>query len=1492
MSQLPSFFRTTTFRRQLTVTVAVAVIVLAFVSSLASAWQGSRQIRITLVEQGGRIAESMARQSTLALLVDSADNATEAATATLTFPDVVALEIRHADHRLLTSRGKALDPAPPAPVTSVLQRHEPFLESESDDAWYFVAPVFAQRGSESQLETVEQQDVLLGYVRVVQSKATLARLRTEIWATNLAISSTFAMLFLLVIRLLTNRLTRPLNQLSASMARAEAGASDVRANLIGPKDIAEMAHAFNSMMAVQEERERELRAARDNALKFAKLKSDFAATVSHEIRTPLNGVVGTLEILMAAEQPPKQRQFVQIAWDSAQYLLDLINNILDFSRLDAGKVDIERTEFDVARMVEDVLELVSPQSLQKGIDIGYLMSPDVPPRLKGDPRRLRQVLINLLGNAIKFTDSGEIEVAVLLQQCQDDTVTLRFEVIDTGIGVDAAEQARIFDSFTQADTSTTRRHGGSGLGLAICKQLVLLMGGELGVISTLGHGARFWFEVPLAVPTPQTTFEPAMPTWSGLRALVVDESDIARRFLQQALRNWRVDCQTAVSANGALAELSAAVMEGQAYQLVILDTAFATRDGHNLAARIRAEYGDSLHLILLSRYATENISSGALTDTYLSKPLRMDSLRDAIVTTMGRGDAATANASSSSTLPMPVTQAQGPCCDILVVEDNRTNQAIAQGILNLLGCKTEIAANGQEALLAFKRQSWDLIFMDCNMPEMDGYQVTAAVRALEGQSGKRTPIVAMTANTQSKDVDKCLASGMDDHLAKPLMLDKLSEKLKRWVSTYVKATPENGSRDIAAPVHEYATEPLDPAVLAKLREALGEHISRAIQPFIEDMPVYLEEMDQAAATLEIDRLRRAAHAITGAAGNLGARHLSAVAKDIEALAETGQFDAACELLSRARAEYALVRQALQSELRTETTTSDAHVSKDALVLVVDDDRSTRSALRYALQRSGFRVEEVADGAQAIEVAERISPDVILMDAMMPVMDGFTACSKLQDLPFGKNIPVLMITALDDSHSIARAFAAGASDYISKPIQLNVLNQRVKRVVEAHRAQRHVHHLAFNDSLTGLPNRVLFAEDLSLAIDRAESHGQSLAVMFLDLDRFKFVNDTLGHEIGDRLLQSVAGRIKSCVRSSDSVARLGGDEFTILLNELPDTAAATSAAEKICRALSSAFAIDDHDIFVSASIGISIYPNDGLDVSTLLRHADTAMYRAKRGSGGYQFYESGMEASVSEHLSMDSSLRRALERNELVVYYQPKADTQTGRITGMEALVRWNHPTRGLVSPLEFIPLAEETGLIIPIGEWVLRTACAQTKAWLDAGVPSLHVAVNLSGNQLQQGGFADLTTSILEETGLDASYLTLEMTESVLMEHARETVATLQKLKSIGLRLEIDDFGTGYSSLAYLKRFPVDALKVDRTFTRDMTTNLDDRAIVTGIIALAHSLRLKVVAEGVETQAQLDLLAELKCDSIQGYFLAEPLPPKEFERRILTPNFPQFAFTP
>ncbi|HEY8131149.1 MAG TPA: EAL domain-containing protein [Thermoanaerobaculia bacterium] len=415
------------------------------------------------------------------------------------------------------------------------------------------------------------------------------------------------------------------------------------------------------------------------------------------------------------------------------------------------------------------------------------------------------------------------------------------------------------------------------------------------------------------------------------------------------------------------------------------------------------------------------------------------------------------------------------------------------------------------------------------------------------------------------------------------------------------------------------------------------------------------------------------------------------------------------------------------------------------------------------------------------------------------------------------------------------------------------------------------HLAYHDALTGLPNRPLFMDRLIMALAQASRSNQKIAVFFLDLDRFKDINDSLGHSMGDGLLKAVAERIRRCVREGDTVARFGGDEFTLLIPRIDHVDDAAKIAQKILETLKIPFSISDHELFVTTSVGISIYPNDGGDPETLVRNADTAMYRAKdQGRDNYQLYAPAMNARALERLALENMLRKAISHRELVLFYQPIAEMKTKTIVGVEALIRWKHPELGLLSPAHFISVAETSGLIIPIGDWVLRTACKQTKMWQKRLDSHLTVAVNLSARQFQQPNLAEIISEVLEETGLEARCLELEITESNAMQNAENTIYTLRELKALGVRIAMDDFGTGYSSLNYLKRFPIDTLKLDQSFVREITTDPTDAAIATAVIAMAHSLDLKVIGEGVETEEQFAFLHKQKCDYIQGYLFSPP----------------------
>ena len=699
------------------------------------------------------------------------------------------------------------------------------------------------------------------------------------------------------------------------------------------------------------------------------------------------------------------------------------------------------------------------------------------------------------------------------------------------------------------------------------------------------------------------------------------------------------------------------------------------------------------------------------------------------------------------------------------------------------------------------------------------------------------------------------------------------------------------------------------------------------------------------------------------------------------------------------------------------TTDPTRVASAARVLVVDDDAGVRRLSRATLVKAGFTVVEAANGQLAIEAMRSAMPDLVLMNVSMPVMDGFATCTALRELPGGKRVPVAVMTGLEDTASIDRAYEVGATDFITKPINWSVLPQRMRYMLRAssaidnveqnerrlsnaqrigemgdwewhigegrflpsaqawslfghvgpvahhlperffatvhaddadrlreacdaavllgegfaidhrivlpdgtlrhvqqlvevierdalHRAMRlagavhditrrkdaeeQIRRLAYYDPLTGLPNRLLFTEQLARALAHAEQNQLHLAVMFVDLDNFKRVNDTLGHNAGDELLRVTSARLSGALRRNeatarrplaqqDSIARLGGDEFIVLLTDLQSSDDAAAVARRLVDTLAQPVVVQGTELFVGGSLGVAMYPTDGSDIDTLLMNADTAMYRAKEaGRSGFQLYDRSMNARALDRLHMEARLRRALERREFVLHYQPRIDVASGQLVGAEALIRWQDPERGLLMPAEFISLVEDAGLVVPIGEWAIEETCRQNAVWQAAGQSLVPVAVNLASTHLRERGLPALVARSLVRHDIAARFLELEVTESILMADPELSISIALELAAMGVNLSIDDFGTGYSSLSYLKRLPISALKIDRSFVRDLETDPDDEAIVSAIIALAHSLKLKVVAEGVETTAQLAFLQAHECDQYQGFLTSKAVTPEEF----------------
>ena len=679
-----------------------------------------------------------------------------------------------------------------------------------------------------------------------------------------------------------------------------------------------------------------------------------------------------------------------------------------------------------------------------------------------------------------------------------------------------------------------------------------------------------------------------------------------------------------------------------------------------------------------------------------------------------------------------------------------------------------------------------------------------------------------------------------------------------------------------------------------------------------------------------------------------------------------------------------------------------------LILVIDDEELTRMFVRQTLEAAGFAVAEAEDGDAGLAISGELNPDLIMLDVLMPGLDGFEVCTALRQLKQHVETPVLIMTGLEDADSVDRAYQVGATDFITKPIRWDLLPHRIRyilratrtmealaasqtKLVEAQRiaglttwewdiekarvswtdaafhelglaekkssidvfwnlvhpddrqvvrlafiaalkAQKAFNHdyrvilpngaikhfhgqsqtqygadgraiymigsaqditerkrmedevriLALYDSLTGLPNRVLFREELDRALLRAQRNASLIGVLFLDLDNFKRVNDSLGHENGDRLLREIATRIRQCARGDEVVARFGGDEFTMFTGPLKNADDVSKVAQRIVNALAEPIQLEAQELYASTSIGISIFPTDACDAGDLIKNADTAMYAAKGvGRNCFRFYDRSMNESTLAKLEFEGAMRRGLARGEFILHYQPRIDTRTDRVVGCEALIRWNHPDRGFIAPLEFIGIADESGFIISIGKWVVEQVCWRQRAWRDMGMPRIPISVNLSALHFARPEIVTDICEVLTRHRLDGHDLELEVTETVFLQDTEASATILRDLSSLGVKLVIDDFGVGFSSLNYLQRLPVSTLKIDRSFVRHTATNPRNAAITKAIVAMAKSLELNVVAEGVETDEEKEFLMRIGCYEMQGFLFGRPMPEGEFAERCL-----------
>ena len=807
--------------------------------------------------------------------------------------------------------------------------------------------------------------------------------------------------------------------------------------------------------------------------------------------------------------------------------------------------------------------------------------------------------------------------------------------------------------------------------------------------------------------------------------------------------------------------------------------------------------------------------------------------------------------------------------DLLLVENDVLDAARIEAAL-ALGYRIERAASLAEALGCLARTDFEVILLDLSLPDGKGIPLWEQV----SQAAPSALILILSSAADEEDARRAVQSGADDYL----LMDQvdahwlprtLNYLLERKITRQALMLSEARFRAMsdASPLGIFVSDVHGECVYTNdayhtisglnLEQTLGTNWSMAIHP--DDRQRVLSEWRAAAQGEAV--FKSEARFLRADSSIVWARLNAAVMLD--GLHSRGHVQIVEDITERKAAEDALFEEKERAQV-TLNSIGDAvlttNLPGNVTYLNLVAEMMTGWSLENALGRPLSEVFRIVDGATREEAPNPAQQAIrenrtvgLAAESVLLRRDGYESAIEDSAAPIhnrdGKVAgAVIVFHDVSESRSMALKMA----------------------------------HLAQHDFLTGLPNRVLLTERLSRAIGQAHRHKKRVALMFIDLDYFKHINDSLGHTVGDLLLQTVAERLKVCVRDTDTVCRQGGDEFVILLTEIEQTQDAAPVAEKILAVFAEPCLIAGNELHVTLSIGISIYPDDGQDSDAVMKNADTAMYHAKgHGRNNYQFFTSEMNTRAVRRMFIEGGLRRALRLGEFMLYYQPKIDLASGLMIGSEALIRWQDPEHGLVYPQQFVPIAEESGLIVPIGNWVLREACRQVCAWRDAGLVTVPVSVNISAVEFRHKNFLDGVATILRETGMLPELLELELTESILMQDAESSVAVLESLKAMGMRLAIDDFGTGYSSLSYLKRFPINTLKIDQSFVQDIDIEVDDASLVSAMIGMGKSLKQRVIAEGVETESQLAFLRTLECDEGQGFLFGHPLPAEQFEHRLL-----------